>query len=1149
VNLLLALAPHRAAYAAASLTITPITWNVVGLDSNDVSAGPNNFPVGARVCNTGDTAATNVVVDFAWDTSNTFIALRSGSNSSYTTSSLAAAACKDYYFEVTVTRSSSAYDQTRNYHITADSDQTAPISTPTPRQIYVEHLVSQNRNSVSDVLLDGVSIPAGGTMNLVVGNTYTIALVGSTATNGYEQIESFINFPNTIFQVNSVAATYTANGGTDPNAASKLYADGCGWVNDPASASYRSCTSTGKYGGDITLTYNVTIIAGGGTNQTLNTLIYDFSGSSYHYNNDFSTSSRIAAITDPACTQTTITQWTFTGSVSTPSTGSGTLSATGLTGPAYVNHTSSSDKAISYSDFTTASSVNPSTDFVQFTASTSGYNVINFSIDHARSSQGPTLLAFYYSTNGTSFTQFGSAQSVGTGFTAVSFNLGAISALDNNASATFRVYGYSAGNSSGNLHLDNVTVSGCALPATATPTNTPTPTNTATNTSTNTPTNTPTFTPTNTPTNTPVETATPTPTDTATNTPTDTPTNTPTPTSTPTETPTNTPTHTPTDTPTSTPTFTNTPTVTPTLTDTPTLTPTPTQTPTDTPTDTPTNTPTNTPTSTPTFTNTPTDTPTNTPTDTPTHTPTLTPTDTPTNTPTDTPTNTPTFTPTFTNTPTATPTNTPTDTPTNTPTLTPTDTPTVTGTATDTPTYTPTDTPTNTPTRTPTQTATVTNTPTFTPTATQAPDLQVDKAIATAVFTSPDEMKITYAISVQNTGGTALANLQVTDNLNDTFGSGNFTVNSISSAAFSENPGYDGDTDIELLDGTDTLAVGGGGSITLVVTATIVEDETYTNTAEGCADPPSWPQVCDPGEVTGPGFADPLLTKTSNVSQAAVGDPVTYTIRVTNQGNVDAENVIVRDTLPSNLELDSANSTKGTVTITPPRKVIVEIGTVSPGEIVTITIHATVISASPSTITNTARLTTTTPSDNPLNNTSSTPVTIPSSPLLPETGFAPGRLTALPAQPADRLYASSDMELAIPSLGVDIPVVGIPKVAGSWDVSWLGNSAGYLNGTAFPATAGNSVLTAHVYLPSGLPGPFVNLPSLHWGDQIVIEHGGQQYVYSVRSVEILEAWQTKAVMKHHDEAWLTLLTCKGYNALTDSYSHRVAVGAVLIAVR
>jgi uncharacterized repeat protein (TIGR01451 family) len=97
----------------------------------------------------------------------------------------------------------------------------------------------------------------------------------------------------------------------------------------------------------------------------------------------------------------------------------------------------------------------------------------------------------------------------------------------------------------------------------------------------------------------------------------------------------------------------------------------------------------------------------------------------------------------------------------------------------------------------------------------------VDKAIATVVFTNPDEMKITYTITVENTGGTVLDNLQVTDDLNATFGSGTFSVNSVSSAAFTENAGYNGDTDVNLLAGTDTLAVGGKGTITVVVTARI----------------------------------------------------------------------------------------------------------------------------------------------------------------------------------------------------------------------------------------------------------------------------------------------------------------------------------------
>ncbi len=290
--------------AAPALTITPISWGVVGLDSNNVTAGPSLFPVGARVCNTLGATATNVVSTFVWDSANAMINLRAGSNMSLSLPTLAAGACADLYYEVEVTRSAAAYDTTRAFRITATADTLAVASTPTPREIYVEKLVSQNRNSVTAIKLNGATVPSGGTMNLTVGNTYTIELDGSTATNGYEQIEAFINLPNVIFQTLSVSSTYTAPTGYTGN---KLYEDACGWDPVPTSRTYRSCTGPanmpgGKAGGNIALTYTVKVLSGGGTSSTLNTLIYDFSGSSYHYNNDFSTTSVIARILPAAPT-------------------------------------------------------------------------------------------------------------------------------------------------------------------------------------------------------------------------------------------------------------------------------------------------------------------------------------------------------------------------------------------------------------------------------------------------------------------------------------------------------------------------------------------------------------------------------------------------------------------------------------------------------------------------------------------------------------------------------------------------------------------------------------------------------------------------------------------------------------------------------
>src|SRR5258708_13177341 len=88
-------------------------------------------------------------------------------------------------------------------------------------------------------------------MTVVVGHTYTIAFLGGRATQGYNQFEAFINFPNTIFQIQSVATTYSADNspyvpGPAPTVNDKLYADACLWENDPNSPPYPSCV-----GGDF----------------------------------------------------------------------------------------------------------------------------------------------------------------------------------------------------------------------------------------------------------------------------------------------------------------------------------------------------------------------------------------------------------------------------------------------------------------------------------------------------------------------------------------------------------------------------------------------------------------------------------------------------------------------------------------------------------------------------------------------------------------------------------------------------------------------------------------------------------------------------------------------------------------------------------
>ena len=95
---------------AASLTIQPITWDVIGLDSNNVNVGPNQYLVGARVTNSTGATVNNVTANYIWDSANANINIHVGSASTITVASLANGASTDFYFNVDITRTAAAYD-------------------------------------------------------------------------------------------------------------------------------------------------------------------------------------------------------------------------------------------------------------------------------------------------------------------------------------------------------------------------------------------------------------------------------------------------------------------------------------------------------------------------------------------------------------------------------------------------------------------------------------------------------------------------------------------------------------------------------------------------------------------------------------------------------------------------------------------------------------------------------------------------------------------------------------------------------------------------------------------------------------------------------------------------------------------------------
>ena len=147
---------------------------------------------------------------------------------------------------------------------------------------------------------------------------------------------------------------------------------------------------------------------------------------------------------------------------------------------------------------------------------------------------------------------------------------------------------------------------------------------------------------------------------------------------------------------------------------------------------------------------------------------------------------------------------------------------------------------------------------------------------------------------------------------------------------------------------------------------------------------------------------------------------------------------------------------------------------------------------------------------------------------LPDTGFAPGKVTRLPEQPLNKAYSNLDgLVLEIPGLGVVTDIVTVPLLAGDWDVTWLGENAGYLIGSAYPTWNGNTVITAHNWSAFNQPGPFKNLQQLGYGDQIKIHAFGLTYIYEVRESKLVTGSNLKMAFEHEELDWVTLMTCAG----------------------
>lgn len=321
-------------------------------------------------------------------------------------------------------------------------------------------------------------------------------------------------------------------------------------------------------------------------------------------------------------------------------------------------------------------------------------------------------------------------------------------------------------------------------------------------------------------------------------------------------------------------------------------------------------------------------------------------------------------------------------------------------------------------------------------------------------------------------------------------------------------------------------------------------------------------EVYSPPEIVDP-KVDSLFSDLDGDGRPSPGDILGYSVTITNAGGSHATNVVFADTpdINTTLEVGSVTTSQGTVTGgngPGDTTVGVNVGTLAPGDAVTIAFQVAIGDPLPLGIDSVANQGAVS-GDNFPDTVTDDPATVATgdptvtqlalpSPQLPATGFAPGRRTLIPQdRPAEPHFQLGDMTLEIPRIDSQSPIVGVRQTELGWDVRWLSDHSGYLEGSAFPTWPGNTVITGHIFLSDGTEGPFHQLGALQWDDEIAIHAFGQRYIYAVREVRIVDA-NDRSVLQHKDLDWLTLLTCSDYDAASERYRSRLAVQAVLMRI-
>jgi LPXTG-site transpeptidase (sortase) family protein len=374
------------------------------------------------------------------------------------------------------------------------------------------------------------------------------------------------------------------------------------------------------------------------------------------------------------------------------------------------------------------------------------------------------------------------------------------------------------------------------------------------------------------------------------------------------------------------------------------------------------------------------------------------------------------------------------------------------------------------------------------------------------------------------------------------------------------------------------------GSCTLTLSATMTVNGNLTNTiaAGAIKTDGNLATNADPTSASLTNLPGASVSKAFSPNPIPTGSYSLLTITVQNTGNIGLTGMGVSDSLPTGLEIAGGsapapvNNCSGTLTAVSGTQlielangalagnatctIVVAITGSSPGDFEN-TIPEGSLHADPNTSNTSPATATLTITGEPVaasggggggGGRARTPrtrtVTTATTFLIPVTaGFAPGITTKLDAA-SRQAYDATGLSIDIPDLKLKTSIVGVESQKNGWDISWLQNEVGWLNGTAYPTWKGNSVLTAHVVNADGKPGLFYNLKALGVGEFVYLYNAGYRYTYQVVSNSFVRQ-DDSSLMKHEDKQYLTLFTCDTYDVATGKYLRYVEVRAVLVDVR